>query len=418
MERAELASALQAWRVRERGPIKTARFLLTEPDPAKFPGALADALADTGEIFLGNPQWSESERRGVDEFLHFSPPGPRLRQGWLMIPTGGTSGEIRFARHDSQTIGAAVQGFLRHFDLPRVNAVGLLPLFHVSGLMAWLRCALTGGGYITGDWKKITAGQMPGLPKKDDGWVLSLVPTQLERLLREPSAVEWLRRFRVIFVGGGPAWPELLDRAADAKLPLSLGYGMTETAAMVTALKPEEFLAGQRSSGTALPHARVSVNAEGVISLAGESLFRGYYPQWREERTFTTEDLGAIDEAGRLTVLGRRDGVIITGGEKVHPAEVEAVLRGTGEFADVAVLGVPHAEWGQQVVAAYAAGATSPNLRKVGQVIASRLSPPKRPKRYVSVPDWPRNAQGKLMRLELVRLVQESMQAETRKPSS
>ena len=67
--------------------------------------------------------------------------------------------------------------------------------------------------------------------------MLSLVPTQLQRLLALPAAVAWLRGFRVIFVGGGPVWPELSDAAARAELPVSLSYGLTETAAMVTALR-------------------------------------------------------------------------------------------------------------------------------------------------------------------------------------
>ena len=334
-------------------------------------------------------------------------PGPRPGEdGWLMIPTGGTSGRVRFARHDAASIAAAVRGFTRHFELPQVNAAGLLPLHHVSGLMAWMRCALTGGEYRPFDWKTIEAGALPALPAKSPGWVISLVPTQLERLLRNEAAVEWLGKFRIIFLGGGPAWPELLNRAADRGLPLSLGYGMTETAAMVAALRPGEFLGGGRSSGTVLPHATLTIGEEGAVTVGGGSLFRGYYPEWRTGAGFVTEDAGQLDERGHLHVTGRRDSIIITGGEKVDPVEVEAVLRGCGEFADVAVLGVPDAEWGQAIVAAYPA-APAPRLDRVMAAVNRLLAPAKRPKRYVPLENWSANAQGKINRAEVIRLVHE-----------
>jgi O-succinylbenzoic acid--CoA ligase len=395
MERAELAHLLGGRR--ETNPT---RSVIAEADPRRFLPAVARAVAGDGEVFLANPQWSPAERASVDARLAGAVP-PAGERGWLMIPTGGSSGAIKFARHDGYTIAAAVSGFTRHFGLARVNAVGVLPLYHVSGLMAVLRCALTGGTHWSADWKDIEAGRRPEPPATGEGWTISLVPTQLERLLRDAAAADWLRRFRIVFLGGAPAWPELLERAATARLPLSLGYGLTETAAMVAALRPEEFLAGDRSCGPAMPHARITLEAGGLITVAGDSIFRGYHPAWSESRAFATEDLGALDAAGRLRVLGRRDGVIITGGEKVQPLEVEAVLRGTGEFADVIVLGVPHPEWGQQVVAAYPA-ASHPDFSKVEQAINRHLAPPKRPKCYLSLADWPRPAHGKINRAELL----------------
>jgi O-succinylbenzoic acid--CoA ligase len=262
--------------------------------------------------------------------------------------------------------------------------------------MAWMRCALTGGIYRPWSWGDLKEGRRPELAAKET-WVLSLVPTQLQRLLERPEAVAWLRRFEIIFVGGGPVWPELVEAAARAQLPLSLSYGMTETAAMVTALRPGEFLAGERSSGTALPHARVTVNADGGVEVAGASVYRGYYPAWSDARELRTEDLGMMDAAGRLTVLGRRDAIINTGGEKVRPEEVEQALRASGEFSDVAVVGVPDAEWGQAVVACYPAGGRGPDL---GRAVVA-LAGPMKPKRFVAIADWPRNAQGKLNRAAL-----------------
>jgi len=192
-------------------------------------------------------------------------------------------------------------------------------------------------------------------------------------------------------------WPELAEAAAKAELRVSLSYGMTETAAMVTALKPEEFLHGARSSGSVLPHARLSLTAEGTVRIEGESVFRGYYPERDARRFFTTEDLARCDERGQWHIRGRRDALMITGGEKVNPAEVEAALRATGEFADVAVVSVPDAEWGERVVACYPAG-TVPDFSLVNARLAETLAAAARPKHFLAVAAWPRNEQGKVNR--------------------
>ena len=192
-------------------------------------------------------------------------------------------------------------------------------------------------------------------------------------------------------------WPELADAAARAELRLAPSYGMTETAAMVAALRPEEFLAGARSCGKPLPHTGVSIGSDGVVRVTGESVFRGYFPETSVAREFVTEDLGRFDERGHLNLLGRRDAVIITGGKKVQPALVEAALRASGEFTDVAVVGVPDAEWGEAVVACYPQGTRTPDfVRAVAMLVA-----PERPKRFVAIADWPRNAQGKVNRAAL-----------------
>ncbi|MBA4138657.1 MAG: o-succinylbenzoate--CoA ligase, partial [Opitutus sp.] len=197
--------------------------LVREAEPEKFMAAFATAVAGEGDVFLGNPAWTDDELVRARQLMGMSS-AAKADRGWLMIPTGGSSGQMKFARHDGHTIAAAVRGFARHFDLPQVNAVGVLPLYHVSGLMAWMRCVLTGGTYRAWTGKQLEAGDWPEVTA-DRPWVISLVPTQLDRLQRSGAALERLRQFRIIFLGGAPAWPELLERAAEARLPLSLSYG-------------------------------------------------------------------------------------------------------------------------------------------------------------------------------------------------
>ena len=152
-----------------------------------------------------------------------------------------------------------------------------------------------------------------------------------------------------------------------------------------------------------LPHAEVTLSEDGRVVIAGASLFCGYWPETRAGGAWATEDLGRFDERGSLHVLGRRDALIITGGEKVDPAEVERVLRGTGQFADVAVIGVADEKWGETVVACYPAEFAPHDLEAVERVLGSHLAGFKHPKRYVAVARWPRNAQGKVNRAELRR---------------
>jgi O-succinylbenzoic acid--CoA ligase len=356
------------------------------------------AVEAGGFVFLCDPAASTREQADVDQQIAIARAGKvDPHAGWVCVRTGGSGGTVKFARHDEATFGAAVGGFCTHFGMTRVNAIDVLPAHHVSGLLARVRCAATGGQHRGWDWKRMESGELPEL--QGDEWVLSLVPTQLQRLMGSPPAVAWLRRLKIIFLGGGPVWPELADAAAAAGLRISLSYGMTETAAMIAALRSEEFLAGGRSSGAVMPHARVTIDPhEGVMTVAGPSLFRGYWPEWRDAREFTTEDLGRTDERGHLHVLGRRDAMIVTGGRKVNPAEVEAALRASGEFPDVAVIGLPDPEWGEVVVACYQSdGSREPNLVRAVEALANH----QRPKRFVAIAAWPRNAQGKVNRAAL-----------------
>jgi O-succinylbenzoic acid--CoA ligase len=174
---------------------------------------------------------------------------------------------------------------------------------------------------------------------------------------------------------------------------------------MVAALKPWQFLGGQRGCGAALPHATIET-VDGIVRVTGESVFRGYFPEKRAGRSWTSGDLGSLGPDGGLVILGRADDVIITGGEKVSPSEVEAALRLSGEFDDIAVIGVPDSDWGQLVVACYPPSKREPNSERLAATLTS-LEAFKRPKRYVEISPWPRNSQGKINRSELVRRVQE-----------
>ncbi len=383
----------------ERGQIKK---IVSE-----IPGATS-----AGEfVFLCDPHWTAAQldaaRALIQNASHAS-----AESGWLCITSGGTSGSLRFARHDEVTLSAAVSAFALHFGTDQVNAVGVLPMHHVSGLMARLRCEGTGGTYLAVDWKSLSSGQWPDLKGKG-AWFISLVPTQLQRLLQLPQGTDFLRQFHAVMLGGGPTWSALADEAAAKRIPVAMSYGMTETAAMVCSQVPEDFAKGARDVGRPLPHAKITVLDEatkkicgvgvaGQIEIQADSVMRGYFPHLRWHGPILTEDLGELTESGALRVMGRRDAAIISGGKKIWPETVEAALHATGQFRDVVVIGMPDVEWGQVVVACYPAseGATVDEAM-VKHLIGNSLPAYQHPKRYVAVATWPRNEQGKVSRVKL-----------------
>ncbi|MGA1283467.1 MAG: AMP-binding protein, partial [Prochlorothrix sp.] len=183
-----------------------------------------------------------------------------------MISTGGSSGQLRFVVHTLATLGAAVWGLQRSALIPppgQIHSFCTLPFHHVSGLMQGLRSWGTGGQMITLPFRSLEqslaqgGGTLAQWPIDRLPFCLSLVPTQLQRLLDLPGSAPWLAQFAVIFLGGAPPWPSLLDRARALGLPLAPTYGMTETAAMVTVLAPADFGRGRSGCGPALPHVRL-----------------------------------------------------------------------------------------------------------------------------------------------------------------
>ncbi|HEY9837645.1 MAG TPA: hypothetical protein V6D27_12200, partial [Vampirovibrionales bacterium] len=175
-------------------------------------------------------------------------------------------------------------------------------------------------------------------------------------------------------------------------------------------LKSADFLAGNQSCGRLLPHAKITIkNSEGkavkvgetgMITIEADSLAKGYYPEENgafEFNAFQSDDLGFIDKAGYLTVVGRHSDKIISGGENIYPAEVEAAILGTGLVEDVCAIAVPDRDWGQVVTAVYVprGGVES---EAIASLLTDTLSPFKRPKYWVQLDRLPRNNRGKISR--------------------
>ncbi len=393
--------ALTQQRLAELSQFKSPpNICLAETEPIAFLAGLIAACELGCPLFLCNPNWAVAEWQQVVELacpdlVWGKSPVPQSQHksqaqpGWIMIPTGGSSGQIRFAVHTWQTLMAAVEGFQAYFQVEQIKSCCLLPLYHVSGVMQALRSLTTGGNLALLSIQQLTQFE----PAQ---YFLSLVPTQLQRLM---PAAEQLSRFRTVFLGGAPAWPELLTQARAQKIPLAPTYGMTETAAQVATLKPADFLQGQTGCGQVLPHAQIKISqldaAEtGALIVRSKSLMLGYFPVLERLNKLQTDDLGYFDQRNSLHIVGRSSQKIITGGENVFPTEVEAAIRATGLVGDVAVLGMPDQTWGEVVVAVCVNSSASPAVLKTA--LEPCLSAYKLPKRWLSIDQIPRNAQGKV----------------------
>jgi o-succinylbenzoate---CoA ligase len=420
------------------------RILLVEPDPVEFLAGFMAACITECPIFLGNPNWSPQEWQQVlslaqpHQIWGTPPTSPSTEErsnsptrpfstdqrGWIMIPTGGSSGGIKFAIHTWQTLSAAVAGFQSFWgDRNPIHSCCVLPLYHVSGLMQFLRSFLSGGQLAIMPFAALLSGQSSPQDAaflatdslQPAEFFLSLVPTQLQRLLDSQSRLSWLQRFRAILLGGAPAWAALLEQAKALSLNLAPTYGMTETAAQVATLKPAEFLQGHLSTGFPLPHVRIAIqdaggqapgghrpvgHRPGPIAIQTESLFQGYYPQPVSIQTWMTDDIGFLDAQGCLFVVGRSSRKILSGGENIFPEEVEAALYASGLLREVCVLGIADPQWGEAVTALYAPSdeTQSPDVleENLKASLDNVLSRYKHPKHWVKVDRLPRNAQGKL----------------------
>ncbi len=330
------------------------------------------------------------------------PPDPEAR---FVVFTSGTSGGGRPVVLTGANVAAATAGSqARLGNGPGDRWLGVLPLHHVGGLSILWRCAREGGTVVLEE--SFDAGRAAALLVSGGIAFASLVPTMLWRLLEVASGP--FPGVRAVLVGGGPSDPALLAAARRAGLPALQTYGMTETASQVATEAPgdEERRPGSvgrplegfevravDAAGRALPAGR-----EGSLEVRGPAVSSGYLgePARAPDAWYRTGDTGWRDADGYLFVAGRADAVIVTGGENVHPEEVEAALREHPGVADARVFGEPDAEWGRRVVAQVVpSGPSGPDPAELEAFARSRLAPHQVPKRWEVVARVERSEMGK-----------------------
>ena len=288
----------------------------------------------------------------------------------LVVVTSGSSRGARGVLLSAEAMRTSALAAVDRLGGPG-SWVLALPLTAIAGLQVYCRSLLAGGPPVELAAHESLAAAVSRLPESTRRYT-SLVPTQLRRFLAaEPAA---LRAFDAILVGGAATDPALLTQARDQEVAVVTTYGMTETAG------------GCVYDGRPLHGVRVRVSEDGV-ELSGPPLASGYRLDAAATAAaftdgwFRTRDAGYLSDDGVLTVTGRLDDVLVTGGTNVAPSAVEAALRDHPGVEDAVVFGRPDDEWGQRVVAAVVpTPGYRPDLAELRPWVTERLGAPAAPK--------------------------------------
>lgn len=338
-----------------------------------------------------------------------------------ILYTSGTTGRSKGVMLTRENLASNAEALVNLWRFTESDVLlHALPVFHTHGLFVATNCVLYSGASMIFQRSFQPAAVLAALPQAT---VMMGVPTFYTRLLSDPGLTrEATAHIRLFISGSAPLSPathaEWLNRTGHAILER---YGMTETN-MITS-NP---YVGARRAGTVgmpLPGVQVRITGPdgkvlpqgdaGSIEVRGPNVFKGY---WRlPEKTaeefrdgwFITGDMGAVDGQGYLTILGRAKDLVITGGLNVYPAEVESALDDLPGVAASAVIGVPHPDFGEAVVACLVptpgASLTEATIR---DALRDRLAAFKLPKRVLILDEIPRNAMGKVQKAELRHLHQ------------
>ncbi len=335
-----------------------------------------------------------------------------LSQPHSIIYTSGTTGAPKgVLLTNGNHLASATASIARLGCTSEDSWLSVLPLYHVGGLSILLRAAIVGMRVVL--HARFDARAANRAIHSQEVTIVSLVPTMLSRMLDDAGGKPYPSTLRCALIGGGPASKWLLERARQAGVPAFPTYGLTETASQVCTATVEEAAlcggsAGRPLHGVELRIANPDLDGWGDILIRGPQVTPGYFrnPEITSRLLvggwLHTGDVGHVDANGRLWVVGRSSDVIITGGEKVVPDEVEAVLTAHPQVLDAAVCGQDDAIWGQRVAAAVV-------LQAGVELDASRLQAWCRrflagfkvPRQFEVVAALPRTASGKLRRHRL-----------------
>ncbi|MGH3485974.1 MAG: AMP-binding protein [Nocardioidaceae bacterium] len=325
----------------------------------------------------------------------------RLRSWWgdpdgsLTLETSGSTGAPKRVRLSRAALAASATATQTRLGGPGQWLLDL-PVDRVAGLQVLVRSVAAGTApVVASDYGSldVAVAAVDG-----DRAYASVVPTQLHRLA-ESGRLALLRRFDAVLVGGAATAPGLLERAADEGVRVVRTYGMTETAG------------GCVYDGLALDGVGIRIDVEGRVHLAGPVLFDGYEDDPAAtagalvDGWFRSDDLGRLDDDGRLVVLGRVDDVAVSGGVNVPLPAVTEELLGVPGVDDAIAVGVPDAEWGAVVVACVVAD-PAPEIDAVREHIADRLPREWVPRGVVRVASIPRLTGGKVDRQAVRRLAE------------
>jgi O-succinylbenzoic acid--CoA ligase len=334
--------------------------------------------------------------------------GVHAEEPCSIVFTSGTSGAPKgvVLTHGNQAASAA--GACERLGVTAEDRWLLcMPLCHVGGLGIVIRSVRVGFGVVV--HPRFDAEAFVRTVADERVTVVSVVAAMLSRVLDvatdEPAA---LASLRCVLVGGGPLPAVVLERARAAGLPVRQTYGLTEAASMVTSEEAgaptEAGRVGAPIRGVALRIAGADGDGVGQILVRGPVVMAGYLDDQAgtaaalDQGWLHTGDLGRLGDDGVLYVAGRRSDLVVTGGENVHPSEVEAVLLAHPAVADAVVYGVPDDTWGERIEARVVLRTAAVDTGVLAAWCATHLARFKIPKAFHPVRDLPRTASGKLVR--------------------
>ena len=296
-----------------------------------------------------------------------------------------------------------------------------LPFFHIGGLSILMRSVIYQISVIV--QQKFDAETVNAAIQRQGVTIISVVTVMLQRMLAalDVQKVGYPETLRCVLLGGGPAPRPLLEACAAKHIPVVQTYGMTETCSQAVTLSPADALRKLGSAGRPLPSVQLRIvhdgreaqaDEAGEIHLKGPTITSGYAD--RPEATarairdgwLATGDIGYLDAEGYLFVLDRRSDLIISGGENVYPAEIEAVLLSHPDVSEAGVCGQPDAQWGQVPIAfVHLNDGITTSTHDLLAYTSQRLARYKQPRAIYIVEQLPRNSSGKLLRRELPKLL-------------
>ena len=330
--------------------------------------------------------------------------------------TSGTSGVPKGACLTYGNIFySAMASAYRIGVLPHDRWLCVLPLYHMGGISVILRSVLYGTAVDL--YPRFDLEAVNHALTNEPITLVSLVPTMLHRLIQIREAT-WNGDFRLVLLGGAAPTEQLIEQCVRENIPVSTTYGLTEAASQVATALPEQVVNKPKSVGKPLLFSsvrvinddgnNVPVGEYGQIVASGQTIMAGYHKNdTATQETIIngelhTGDIGYLDADGDLFIVQRRTDLIVTGGENVYPAEVEAVLVKHPAIEQAVVFGVGDAEWGQRVSAAIQLrGNQTIESTTLDQLCREQLAGYKCPRTYHFVEQFPLTASGKINRFAI-----------------
>jgi len=335
--------------------------------------------------------------------------------------TSGTGGRPRGVALSFAALEASAAASRERLGLSTDDAwLASLSPSHVGGLALITRSLLIGCRLVVSGrfdaaraWRAILGGDRPEARPTH----VSVVPTQLLRLLEAAGETPLPTTLRCVLVGGAGIPRELLARATGGGWPVALTYGLTEATSQVATSPPRATRVKPGSVGKPLRGVEVRIAHDGEILVRGTTLASGYVGEGAGalvdvEGWHHTGDVGRLDEDGDLWVIGRRIDRIVSGGVTVDAVEVEEVLRSHPGVADACVVGVPDPTWGERVAACIEPAGDTLDLDELDAFARTRLAAPKIPRHYHLERGLPRNANGKVDRTSVLDVLRRALEPE------